>query len=181
MSNLLGEKIYFGASPEQLVGKIPVRKSRAVIHDGRGVMLLQEINGLLMLPGGKCKDGEGDLNAVMREAREEHGLMFLDDADVEYICEVNNYQDPYTNYRGETIEKFTKTKYYSVLTDLSLRGAVDLTDNEKGGNLQTVEIYEDYARAVVEKQRRVSADPHWPFYEREILAVMDRYLAMKSR
>jgi 8-oxo-dGTP pyrophosphatase MutT (NUDIX family) len=180
MSSFLGEKIYFGASEAELAGKTPVRKSRAVIHDENGVMLLQDIDGILMLPGGKLESGENGQAAALREAREEHGLMFLDDAEIEPICTVSNYQNPYLSHRGETIEKYTETEYFSVLTDLSLRGAVDLTDNEKDGNLQTIEIYEDYVRKVVEKHGRYVDVPRWPFYERELLAAMGEYLSARS-
>jgi 8-oxo-dGTP pyrophosphatase MutT (NUDIX family) len=181
MSSFLGEKIYFGASEEELVGKTPVRKSRAVIHDENGVMLLQNIGGVLTLPGGARETGDkDDLATALREAGEEYGLMALDDAEIEPICTVSNYQNPYLNHRGEEVEKYTETMYFSVLTDLSLRGAVSLTADETDGELETIEIYEDYVRAVIEDHSAITDNPRWPFYERGLLAAMDRYFAMKS-
>jgi 8-oxo-dGTP pyrophosphatase MutT (NUDIX family) len=180
MRDLSSEKIYLGAGPEQLADKVPVPKSRAVIHNQDGVMLLEDINGVLLLPGGQRKSGEDDRATLWREAKEETGLVLPEDAEPELICKINNYSKYFPHQSGETVEKYTETAYYSVLADLSLRGVVSLTDNEKEGNLQTVEVYEDFVRAVIENHNKHTYNLRWPFYEREILVAMDEYFAMKN-
>lgn len=61
-------------------GKSTIRCVGAVIHDGDGRLLLikrahEPAAGLWSLPGGRVEQGESDTAAVVRELREETGLL----------------------------------------------------------------------------------------------------------
>jgi 8-oxo-dGTP pyrophosphatase MutT (NUDIX family) len=174
------DKIYIGADPANLAHKTPTRKCRVILHDENGRMLIQSIDGLLTLPGGKCEPNESDSSTAKREVKEEVGLE-LDETTLKPICEIHNYTAEYPRQNGQIGEHYTATKYFSALSDLSLRGTVQLTDNEKNGHLNTIEIYEDYARLIIKNHEKYTENLRWPYFEPEFLAAMAKHLSIRNK
>jgi 8-oxo-dGTP pyrophosphatase MutT (NUDIX family) len=171
--------IYLGASRGKLNGKTPTLKSRGILHTPEGTMLLQDIEGNLILPGGKRDPGETGRCALRREVMEETGLTLPSDEDIEELFGISNYSEAYPHHNKGVIEQYTSTTYYAVLmADFAMRGVVDLTPNEASSGLRTIEM--PVAEVCDMAREHQTDNPRWLFYQRELLTAMNAYLNMRG-
>jgi 8-oxo-dGTP pyrophosphatase MutT (NUDIX family) len=177
------QELYFGCTPDIVKDMEPTLKTRVLLYNKEGNMLIQEHNGILMLPGGKVEDiiipgsearvSERLHSALAREVWDETTEILPIDDEVEHVCTTYNYEKYYPYYDGNTVEHFVKTYYFKAMVDFALdhtssppcaidkegdkwrEGQVKLTRSELNGKPQeTIEINKKHIFRLIDHYNR---------------------------
>lgn len=93
------------------------RKVRAVIENENGELLLSKEGGKYIFPGGKCDDGETELDAIKREIKEETGIEVTDN-ELKRVLEIEAFYDDFWDYRSSSYKpRHMLTTYFKIMTD----------------------------------------------------------------
>lgn len=144
-----------------------VNKVRAVLLSN-GKMLMSRYYGILLFPGGKIDEGETPKDALIRELREETGIVY-DINDFSHLLTIKYYQKNFPTIEGKILNRIMTTSYY--VGDLK---GIDLsntkkTEREKEGNFQLELMNVD---DVLSFTKEPSENPRKPFFDRELKEVV---------
>lgn len=90
------------------------RKVRAIVENENGEFAISNEGGKYIFPGGKCENGETNLQAIIRELKEEMGIDFKEYQFNEILQLDTLYKDFY-DYRSDSLKpRYTSTIYYYV-------------------------------------------------------------------
>ena len=87
-----------------------ISKVKAILIDNNNNILLGNYNGTLLLPGGKIEGNETFLDAMIRELKEETGVIYSYD-DLSFFGTVDYYQKDYP-FKGSYKNRFVFTCYF---------------------------------------------------------------------
>lgn len=145
-------------------------KARAILVDG-GKILVANYGGVMLLPGGSIDRGETETQAILRELKEETGIIY-EIQDVRKVILLEYYQPKYPTRDGETMNRLIKTYYY-----LGRYKGIDLnnvqrTEKEKKDNFR-LELL-----GCGELLRQLDSDnnnPRKKYFDREMREVLNTY------
>ena len=131
-------------------------------------ILVSHYGGVVLLPGGSIDNSESDKEAIIRELKEETGIMYNIDELKEFIC-INYYQYNYPTREGKTINRLSNTKYY-----IGKYKGFDL-DNV---NRTEKEIIDNFTLELVKLDellnKTLSDNPRKEFFDRENYEIVKR-------
>ena len=147
-------------------------KVRAVLLKDN-MILVSNYNGVVLLPGGAINADETDEEALIRELKEETGIIY-DFNSMKELLNIENYQKDYPTRRDETVNRLIKTKYYlGEYKGIDLEN-VNRTENEVKGNfyseLKTLDEF-------IDTLKELSDNPRKKYFDREneeIIKVLSR-------
>ena len=141
-------------------------KVRAIlIKDNK--LLVSHYAGLTLLPGGKVDKGESLEDAMMRELKEETGIIYNEN-ELEKYLEVKYYQKDYPTYDNRVIDRLVTTTYFIGRykgTNLKKTNRT-LSELINGFSLELVEL-EKLPELLMEE----SDNPRKVFFDKELQAV----------
>ena len=108
-------------------------KVRAIIIDSNNNIIVTKYADMFMLPGGKVDKNESLEEAIIRELKEELGIVYNIDELLPFVC----YQNYIKNYKlnDSYVNKLNKTFYYIIYSDKKINyNNVELSDREKNNN-----------------------------------------------
>ena len=145
-------------------------KSRAIITDNEGKILIGNYGGVYLLPGGSIDTGENPNNTILRELREETGLEFQQ---LEPFAKIRYFQNRYPTREGRTINRLLITYYYIGRKKDAIKHDRELTEKEikDGFELKYYNI-DDIERVLEQNQTQ---NPRSEYFNKEIRTVIEHY------
>ncbi|MBQ9827289.1 MAG: NUDIX domain-containing protein [Lachnospiraceae bacterium] len=123
-----------------------------IIRDGRPAMIHSMKFDYYKFPGGGIEDGEDPVDALLRETREEAGLVIMPGSVREY-----GYVHRVQKSDRDVTERFVQDNYY-YLCEAERRSVSQELDDYEAGESYTLE-YPDPAEAI-RKNRSVTGSPY---------------------
>ena len=142
-------------------------KVRAILRDGNKI-LVANYGGVYLLPGGSIDEGETKESAIIRELKEETGILYSS-LELENILKIIFYQKDYPLKRISLVNHLLVTDYYiGEYKGLNLDN-MNRTEKETrdGFNLKLVDIKE-IEKLISEK----SDNPRKVYFDRELEEVI---------
>ena len=142
-------------------------KVRAILRDGNKI-LVANYGGVYLLPGGSIDEGETKESAIIRELKEETGILYSS-LELENILKIIFYQKDYPLKRISLVNHLLVTDYYiGEYKGLNLDN-MNRTEKETrdGFNLKLVDIKE-IEKLINEK----SDNPRKVYFDRELEEVI---------
>ena len=148
-------------------------KSRVLIYNNDGEILLSHYNGIYMLPGGKCEKGENSFQALKREIKEELGVS-LDVEKVKYLNTLYQYQANYIKANGDILNRLVKTNVYIVNLSLDLTNLNNnLSEREKADGFRLLWVKKEDLPKLLKEE---SINPRKIYFDEELKLIMNDYL-----
>ena len=141
------------------------RKVRAIIENENGEIALTSEAGKFIFPGGKCDEGEDNKSAIIRELKEETGMVFSPD-DVHEVIIIESMYDDAVDYRTNTVRsRHTLTTYYFVKTKQRINeDNMSLTEGEIKENFKISFVSRDKLFEILREEHREAVNWHL-FYD----------------
>lgn len=145
-------------------------KSRAIITDNEGKILIGNYGGVYLLPGGSIDTGENPNDTILRELREETGLEFQQ---LEPFAKIRYFQNRYPTREGRTINRLLITYYYIGIEKDAIKHDRKLTEKEiKDGFELKYYSVEEIGR-MLEQNR--TENPRNEYFNKEIKTIIEQY------
>lgn len=114
-----------------------IRRAKVIIENNKGEILLCHLNNNYFLVGGHVENDETDENTLIREVKEETGVVI----DFENLYPVANVSYISKDYPEKNMISYTSSNYYYVKFDLIPDETnMNLTQDELFGNFQLIYI-----------------------------------------
>ena len=150
-------------------------KSRAIIRNEEGKILIANYAGVYLLPGGSIDEGENPNDAIIRELREETGLEIKG---LEAFAKMKYFQNNYPTREGDTINRLLITYYYSGNEQNAINKR-ELTEKEiKGGFELKYYHIEEIERLLQENK---TENPRNEYFNEELRTIIECYKKEKMR
>ena len=137
-------------------------KVRAVLLSDNKI-LVSHYGGVILLPGGSIDKGETEDDAIIRELKEETGIIYDIDSLKELLL-LEYYQPNYPTRRDEVINRLIRTRFYLAhYRGIDLK-SINRTENEVKDNfhLDLIEL-DEFASLINES----SDNPRKKYFDRE--------------
>ena len=137
-------------------------KVRAVLLSDNKI-LVSHYGGVILLPGGSVDEGETESDAIIRELKEETGIVYDIDSLKELLL-LEYYQPNYPARRDEVINRLIRTRFYlAQYRGIDLK-SINRTENEVKDNfyLDLIEL-DEFASLINES----SDNPRKKYFDRE--------------
>ena len=160
--------VYIGDSrikPEEIK-----MKSRAIITNNQGKILIGNYGGVYLLPGGSIDDGENPNDTITRELKEETGFEFKK---LEPFIKIKHYQNDYPKREGAIINRLIITYFYIGNERNAIRHENKLTEKEikDGFELKYYDV-EDIDK-ILEQDK--TQNPRRKYFNQELRTIIDYY------
>lgn len=114
-----------------------IRRAKLIVENNKGEILLCHLNNNYFLVGGHVENDETDENTLIREVKEETGVL----VDVKNLYPVANVSYINKDYPEKNMNTYTSSNYYYIKCDLiPNKKNMDLTKDELSGNFQLIYI-----------------------------------------
>ncbi len=151
-------------------------KSRAIIIDNKGKILIANYGGVYLLPGGSIDEGENPNDTIIRELKEEAGLEFQQ---LEPFAKIRYFQNRYPTREGRTIDRLLITYYYIGSEKDAIKYHRELTEKEiKDGFELKYRSIEEIERMLSENETQ---NPRKKYFNKEIRTVIEYYKREKMK
>lgn len=150
-------------------------KSRAIITNSEGKILIGNYGGVYLLPGGSMEDGENSNDTILRELREETGFEFQQ---LEPFAKIRYFQNNYPTRDGRTIDRLLITYYYIGREKNAIKHERKLTEKEiKDGFELKYYSVEEIERILEQNQTK---NPRNEYFNKEIKILIGHYMKEKN-
>jgi 8-oxo-dGTP pyrophosphatase MutT (NUDIX family) len=151
-----------------------VVKARAFIIDDNNEVLLSKYAGIYLLPGGKVEEQETPSIALLRELREEIGII-LNELKQEPFLVVKQYNKDYPKRDNITlINRLSETYYFLIKSNQKPNVAkIELLEEEKEGGFETISININDIESLISKN--LTSNPRDKYFARELSEVVKTY------
>ena len=138
-------------------------------------ILVANYGGVLMLPGGKIDKGETNKEALIRELKEETGIIYNEE-ELNDLFLLEYYQANYPTRDGKILNRLIKTYFYYDKFKGINKDKQHMTEKEIKGNfsLQLIEI-NDLLNNLSD-----TSNPRSEFFNREITEAIKVYKKIKT-
>ncbi len=114
-----------------------IRRAKLIVENNKGEILLCHLNNNYFLVGGHVENDETDENTLIREVKEETGVL----VDVKNLYPIANVSYINKDYPEKNMNTYTSSNYYYIKCDLiPNKKNMDLTKDELSGNFQLIYI-----------------------------------------
>ena len=146
-------------------------KVRAILIDDDKI-LISNYGGVMLLPGGSIDVGETKIEALIRELKEETGMLYST-SDLQKLFILNHYQANYKTRDNNLINRLVTTEFYigkfKGIDEFNIRK----TEKEKKDNLY-LELLT--LKEILKKlKNNNNQNPRKPFFDREIKEAIKVY------
>lgn len=149
-------------------------KSRAIILDDFGRILIGNYGGVYLLPGGSTDDCESPNETIIRELKEEVGLEF---EELTPFMKMEYYQNNYPKREGNVIDRLLITYFYIGNEKYAIKHERELTEKEISDGF-TLKFYDvDDIDKILEQDR--SLNPRKEYFNQELRMVINQYKEWK--
>lgn len=149
-------------------------KSRAIIVNNEGKILLANYGGVYLLPGGSVDDSENPEDAIIRELMEETGLEINK---LDLFLKLRCFQNGYLTRSGCVINRVLITYYYVGYEKDAIKGNRKLTEKEIKDSFElryySIAELEDILR------KNKSENPRSKYFNEELVEVINSYKEYK--
>lgn len=155
------------------------RKVRAIIENNLGQIAISKEGGKYIFPGGKCDPEEDELDAIVREIKEETGIS-MPPSKFKKVLELETLYDDFYNYRTNSyIPRHTITSYYYTTTKEQINEAeMSLTEGEKK---EKFTIYFEDSDALIEYLMQEHTEiENAKFFDEENQLVVKHFIKQKK-
>lgn len=150
------------------------KKVRAIIKNNNNYAITEE-GGKIIFPGGKCNQEEDFNTAIVREIKEETGIIF-DSKELIHILTLETYYENFYDYRTSSIKpRHTITNYYYVETTNNI--------NFKNQSLTESELLENFTVKFVSKEELIkllqenhTSAQNGQFFDEENQIILNNFL-----
>lgn len=150
-------------------------KSRAIITDSDGKILVGNYGGVYLLPGGSMDKDENPDETIIRELSEEAGLKF---EKLDPFIKMEIFQNNYPTRSGKTINRLIINYYYIGKEADASKHKVHLTDKEIKDKF-SLKYY-----SIHEIEEILDADnfenPRGKYFNEELRIIIDEYKKYKN-
>lgn len=137
-------------------------KVRAVLLSDNKI-LVSHYGGIILLPGGSIDKGETADDAIIRELKEETGIVY-DANNLKELLLLEYYQPNYPTRRDEVINRLIRTKFYfGQYRGIDLK-SINRTENEVKDNFHLDLIDLDEFASLINES---SENPRKKYFDRE--------------
>lgn len=149
-----------------------VDKSRIVLRNDNGEIVLTRFGRVYFLPGGKIEVTEDPVEAIKREVKEETNIDILLD-DIEPFVLVKHYLRDYELNDGTIVNRLVNTYYFTGFTSKEDIEYFNLTLNEKHDNLKAFFIEMEEGEELLNGYNK--ENPKATYLAIETLKVLNEY------
>ena len=111
-----------------------VTRVKIYLINSNNEIMVASSNGGIQLPGGHVEEGESDIQACVREIKEETGIEIEKEIVPEPFFEIKHYTK---NYKEQGINRIARIIYYLIRTNKTYNSQkINLTENEKANNFK---------------------------------------------
>lgn len=149
-----------------------ILKARAIIINDAQEVLLSHCAGFYLFPGGKLRKNESPTKGLLREVREETGIMLKESA-MEPFLQINHIMKDYPKRGKDNLfsNRCNITDYYLVRGNMDIdKSKMNLTSYEKESNFETIKIKFNEILPLLSNNH--NTDKRAKCYLREISAVI---------
>lgn len=151
-------------------------KSRAIIRNEEGKILIANYAGVYLLPGGSIDEGENPNDAIIRELREETGLEIKG---LEAFAKMKYFQNNYPTREGDTINRLLITYYYSGNEQNAIKHKRELTEKEIKGGFELKYYHIDEIERLLQENK--TENPRNEYFNEELRTIIECYKKEKIR
>ena len=153
-------------------------KTRAILLNEKGELLIANYGGTYLLPGGKIDHNEKTIDGLIRELKEETGT-YYNNSELNYLCTIKYFQKNYPKRTGERQNRLITTHYYiGEYKEISL-DKIKLTENEQKGNFKLELIpLNELENTIIENKNN---NPRNIYFQKELLTVIYFYQKEKTK
>ena len=145
-------------------------KSRAIITNNEGKILIANYGGVYLLPGGSIEYGENPGDTIIRELREETGLELQR---LDPFAKIRYFQNSYPARDGRTIDRLLITYYYIGREKDAIKHDRKLTEKEiKDGFELKYYSVDEIERALEQNETQ---NPRNKYFNKEIKTIIEQY------
>lgn len=151
-------------------------KSRSVIVNESGKILVANYGGVYLFPGGSVEEGENPLDTIIRELKEETGFSLQQ---MECFLKVNYFQNRYPTRDGRVINRLLITYYYIGYEAGAIKCERKLTEKEikDGFELKYYSI-EEIEQMLLQNK---TDNPRCEYFDKEMKLVIDNYKKLDDK
>ena len=138
-------------------------------------LLVSNYGGVVMLPGGKVDKGETNIQGLIRELKEETGILYNED-ELRELFLLEYYQPNYPTRENTIINRLSKTFFYYGIFKGIDENNKKMTEKEKKGNfsLGLIDIEK------INDNLCDESNPRKEFFDREITEAIKEYKKIKE-
>ena len=138
-------KIYNESNLKNNEIDVIVTRVKIYLINSNNEIMVASSNGGIQLPGGHVEEGESDIQACVREIKEETGIEIEKEIVPEPFFEIKHYS---RNYKGQNINRIARIIYFVIKTNKTYdKQKTNLTENEKTNNFEIRSIpFEDFEK-----------------------------------
>ena len=153
-----------------------ITKARALLVL-KNKILVSNYGGVILLPGGKLDAGETNKEALIRELKEETGIIY-DSSELNELFLLEYYQVNYPTRENTIINRLMQTYFYYGNFKGIDEGNRKITEKEKNGNfsLKLIEIEE-----LLNNLSNPIGNPRSDFFNKELTEAIKVYRRIKQR
>lgn len=152
-------------------------KVRSILVNENNEILVCNYGGTYLLPGGKIDEGESQISALIRELKEETGILY-DKNDLSFLCELQYYQKNYPKRDSNIkLNRLVSTYYYfgnykNVNLDKQVLSNKEIKSNFK---LELIKL-DDLENIVLNNH---NSNPRNSYFQKELITVLENYKSRK--
>lgn len=147
-------------------------KVRAILINNKNHLLIVNYGGTYLLPGGSINNNENIKDCLIRELEEETGAKYNIE-ELNYLCNLDYFQKNYPKRNSEIKNRLITTHYYIGKYKDTIPDKINLTKNEKEGNLK-LELL-----PIIELENIIinnnNTNPRNIYFQKELLTILKFY------
>ena len=147
-------------------------KARALLINKENYLLVVNYGGTSLLPGGSINDNENIEDCLIRELEEETGTKYNIE-ELNYLCHLDYFQKKYPKRNSEIKNRLITTHYYIGKYKDTLPDKINLTTNEKEGNLKLELIHINELENIIINNN--NNNPRNTYFQKELLTILKYY------
>lgn len=152
-------------------------KTRALIFNDNGEILIQNYNNVFLLPGGSIKENESVISALIREVNEEVGIC-TSNIDYEPFLQYNQYYRKYPKRDEKTfVSRVTETSYFICKAKIEKRNTMKNShlSLSEYGNLNSFWLsVKEVEKFILDNQDE--SKKNRKYLDKELITVIKEYL-----